>query len=89
MTQEFFGHNPLKWIRHPPYYPDISPPDFYPFRKGDGALIGSEIPDKIDLFEPVTEIVNNISDPELQHIFRSWIDCVERVIDAGGGHLTE
>jgi hypothetical protein len=39
-----------------------------------------EIPDEIDLPEVVTEILNGISDAELQCIFRSWIDHVERVI---------
>jgi hypothetical protein len=43
---------------------------------------------KIDLLEVVTEILNGISETELRHVFRGWIQRVETVIDAGGGYLT-
>jgi hypothetical protein len=46
------------------------------------ALIGQEIPDEVDLLEAVTAILNGISDAELQRVFRSWIERVERAIDA-------
>jgi hypothetical protein len=72
-TQNFFGHNPLKRILHPAYFPDISPSDFYLFGKVKRALIRQEIPDEADLPEVVAEILNGISDAELQHIFRSSI----------------
>jgi hypothetical protein len=49
--------------------------------------IGWEISDEIVLLETVTEIVNGISDAELQRVFRSWIKPVEKVIDAGGDSL--
>jgi hypothetical protein len=29
VAQNFFEHNPLKSLPHPPYPPDISPSDFY------------------------------------------------------------
>jgi hypothetical protein len=81
-TQNFFGQNPLKKLSHPSYSRDISPSDFYLFGKVKNALIGLEIPDEIDFLESVTEILNGISDPVLQHGFRSWIDLVERVTEA-------
>jgi hypothetical protein len=37
----------------------------------------------------VTEILNGISDAELQLVFRNWTERVEKVIDAGGDYLTE
>jgi hypothetical protein len=40
MTQNIFGHNPLRRFPHPPYSTDISPSDFYLFGKVNGALIG-------------------------------------------------
>jgi hypothetical protein len=51
---------------------------------GHRPLIAWEIPDEIDLLEAVTGILNDISDVKLQRIFRSWIERIERVIDAGG-----
>jgi histone-lysine N-methyltransferase SETMAR len=85
MTRSLFEPNLLKRLSHPPYSPDISPSDFYPFGKVKGALIGQEIPDEIRLLGAVTEILNGISRDELQCVFRSWIERVENVITAEGG----
>jgi hypothetical protein len=63
--------------------------DFYLFGKVKSALTKQEITDEIDRLETATEIVNSISDAELQRLFRSWIERVERVIDAGGDYLTQ
>jgi hypothetical protein len=52
------------------------------------VLIQREIPGELDLLEAVTEILNAISDAELDRIFRSRIKRSERVIDAGGDYLT-
>jgi hypothetical protein len=81
MTQDFFGHNPLKKLQHPSYSPDISLSDFYLFGKVESALIGREIPNEIDLLEVVTEIWNRISGPELHSAFPCWIARVENGID--------
>jgi hypothetical protein len=74
MTENFFGYNQVKRFLHPPHSPDISPSDFYRFGKVKSSLIGPEIPDEIDFLEAVTEILNRISDAELQRVFRSWIE---------------
>jgi hypothetical protein len=71
MIHNFFGHNPLKTLPRPSYSPGISPSDSYLFGKVKIALIGQEIPDEIDLLEAVTEILNGISDGELQCVFRN------------------
>jgi hypothetical protein len=42
-----------------------------------------DIPDEISLFEVGTDILNDTSYAELQRVFRSWIERVERAIDAG------
>jgi hypothetical protein len=87
MTQDFFGHNPLKRLPHPPHSRDISASDCSLFGKGKSALIRREIPDEIDLLEAAPEILNSISGSELQRVFRSWIERVENVIDAGRDYL--
>jgi hypothetical protein len=88
MTQNLFGHNPLKRLPHPSDSLGTSPSDFCLFWKAKNVRIGRENPDEIDLLEAVTEILNGISDGELQHLFRSRIERVERVIDAAGDYLT-
>jgi hypothetical protein len=65
LTQNFFENSPLKRSPQPPGSPDISPSDFYRFRKVKNALIRQEIPDEIGLPEIVTGIVDGISGDEL------------------------
>jgi hypothetical protein len=89
VTNDFFGHNPVKRLPQPPYSPDISPLDFYLFGKVKNALIGHEISDEIALLDAVTEILGGISGNELQAVFRNWIKCVQSVIDANEGCLSE
>jgi hypothetical protein len=89
MTQNFFGHNPMKRFLYPLYFPDVSPSEFYLFRKVKHSLIGQEIPDEIDLLEVATQISNGIPDTELHRVFRNWVEDVERVIGAGGDYSTE
>jgi hypothetical protein len=79
-------HNSLKRLSHPSYFLDIPPSDIYVIAKVKSALTGPEIPDEIDLLEEVTETLNGISGAELQRVFQSWIERVEKVIDAGGDH---
>jgi hypothetical protein len=87
MTHNFFGHNPLKTLSCLPYSSDISPSDSYIFGKVKTVLIGREILDEIDLLEAVTEILNGISDGELQRVFRNWIERVEMVINTRGDSM--
>jgi hypothetical protein len=86
--QNFFAHKTLRRLSHPRYLPEISPSNFYLCEKVKSALTGREIPDELDLPEAVTEILNGISDAELQRNFRSWIEGLTKVIDAGGDYLT-
>jgi hypothetical protein len=55
-TKNFVEHNPLKRLPQPRDSPYISVSDFYLFAKVKNALIRSEIPDEIGLFEAVTKI---------------------------------
>jgi hypothetical protein len=80
-------NSPLKKLLHPPYSLDISPSHFYLFGKVESALIGRPIPDEIGLLDAVAEILHGISNVELQRVFRSWINPVERVTEAGGNCL--
>jgi hypothetical protein len=65
-------------MAHPLYSPDISPSDFCLFRKVKSELIEQEIPNEMYLLEAVVEILNNISDAGVQHVFGSWLERVER-----------
>jgi hypothetical protein len=73
MEQYLVGLNPLNTLLRP----DISSSDFHLFGKVKSALIGRVIPDEIALPEAVAEILNGISDPGLQCVFRSWIELMK------------
>jgi hypothetical protein len=87
-TENFFGHNPLKRLPYPRYSPDVSPSDFYLCGKVKGELIEAEVPGQINLPEAVIEILSGLSDAELQCVFRSWIEHIERMLETGGDYLT-
>jgi hypothetical protein len=61
MTQDLFGHIPLKRFSYPPYFLNISPSDFALFEKINNVLSGWEIPDEIDCLEVITEMLNRVS----------------------------
>jgi hypothetical protein len=88
MTQNFFENSTLKKRPYPFYLSDISPLDFDLLGKRKGTLIAQEIPDEIGLLEIVSQIVDRISVEELQAVFRSWIECVQNIIDANGDYIS-
>jgi hypothetical protein len=42
------------------------------------------MPDEIALHATIIDMLNSLSEAELQNAFRSWIERVETWIDAGG-----
>jgi hypothetical protein len=76
MIQNFFEHSPLKKFPYPLDLPDISPLNFYLFGKIESAPIGQAIPDEIAFLVIVTQILNGISDEELQAVFHSCIEYI-------------
>jgi hypothetical protein len=62
---------------------------FLAIRKMQSAVIEQQIPDEIGLLEIVTQIVNGMSDEELQAVFRSSIECVQNIIDANRDYTPE
>jgi CheY-specific phosphatase CheX len=82
MIRISFEHNLLKKLPCPLYLLDISLLEFYLFGKIKSIIIVQEILDEIDLLEIVTQILNGISDEELQVISHSWIECVQNIINA-------
>jgi histone-lysine N-methyltransferase SETMAR len=71
MTQNFFVRNGFRKLAHPPYSPDIAPPDFYLFRKVKNELIGKSVQDEHELFLEVSEILRAIPTTELRDVFRN------------------
>jgi hypothetical protein len=69
MTQDCFGHKPPRRLLRPSYSPEISPWDFYWLGTAKSTLIGPQIPDEVHLLDAVTEILNDISDAEMQCVF--------------------
>jgi hypothetical protein len=59
----------------------------YP-EKITNALIGQEIPEEIGLLEIVIQILDGISDEELEAVFRDLIECVQNIIDVNGDYIS-
>jgi histone-lysine N-methyltransferase SETMAR len=73
MTQDFFMHNGLRKLAHPPYSPDIAASDFYLFGNVKNKLIGKSVQDEQELCLDVTEMLSAIPTIELRDVFRNWI----------------
>jgi histone-lysine N-methyltransferase SETMAR len=84
MTRNFFTHNGLPKLIHPPYSPDIAPSTFYLFRKAKNQLIARSIQDEKELLHEVMEILGSIPTSEFQDVFRNWIKRLEGVIETHG-----
>jgi hypothetical protein len=88
MTRDFLEHNPLQRLQHPPYSRNTSSSDFCLFGKVKGADRTGDS-HEIGLLEAVTEIVNDISNAELQRVFRCWIEFVQKAIDPEGDYSSK
>jgi hypothetical protein len=74
----------VKRFAHPSYSPDISPSDVCLFGKVKSALIGQGILNRIDLLETAIEILNGISDAELQHSIEIGSNILKRWLTQKG-----
>ena len=72
-------------LEHPPYSPDLAPCDFFLFPKIKSALKGTRFFESIDAVRAkATELMNKLSEDDLQHCFQQWKIRMERCRDRGG-----
>ena len=74
-------------VEHPPYSPDLAPSDFFLFPKIKSALKGTRF-ESVDVMKAkATELMNKLSEDDLQHCFQQWKIRMERCRDRGGEYI--
>ena len=78
--------NELEFIllEHPPYFPDITPYDFWLFGYIDEKRKGTVASTENELVFQIREILSKIDSTVLGTVFQEWIKRIQMVIELGG-----
>jgi len=74
-------------LEHPPYSPDLAPCDFFLFVKIKSALKGNSFEPVDSVKAKATELMEKLSEDDLQHSFQQWKICREWCRDRGGEYI--
>ena len=76
--------NKIPVMEHPPYSPDLAPCEFFLFPKIKSALKGTRFESVDAVKVKATQLLNSITQDDLQHCFQQWKILMERCRDRGG-----
>jgi hypothetical protein len=74
-------------LYHPPYCPDLSPPDYFPFPKLKIKLKGLQSADVAEIKEAVTDELKKVQNEEFSTAFQKLYNSANACIYANGGHF--
>ena len=77
----------IKRLEHPPYSPDLAPSDFFLFGYLKKLLEGQEFEDENQLFEKVTEILNDIPKSIFKSAYDEWMNRLMICIETKGNYI--
>jgi len=84
VCQDIFTKHNITVLDHPPYSPDLALCDFFLFPKIKSALKGTRFKSIDAVKVKAMELMNKLSEDNLQHCFKHWKICRERCRDRGG-----
>ena len=74
----------MKRAPHPPFSPDIAASDFYLFVFLKDRLAGKVFESVDELFESITQNLNEIPQETLINVFHEWKERLRQVIEKNG-----
>jgi len=74
-------------LDHPLYSPDLDPCDFLSFTKIKSALKGTSFESIDAVMAKAMELMNKLSEDNLQHCFQQWKIRMERCRDRGAEYI--
>jgi len=74
-------------MEHPPYSPDLAPCDFFLFPKIKSALKGTRFESVYAVKAKATQLLNSLTQDDLQHCFQQWKIRMKRCRDRGGDYI--
>jgi hypothetical protein len=72
---------------YPPYSPDLAPCDFYLFLKIKSVLRGTHFLSVEDVKAKTTEILNSLSENDLQNCFERWQHRMQLCVNSEGNYF--
>jgi histone-lysine N-methyltransferase SETMAR len=87
VTLDFMERSAMKRVLHPPYSPDLTPPDFYLFGNIKQFLRGYEFADRETLLHAIDDILSGIEKVILEDVFLSWMERLCQCSSAAGEYV--
>ena len=83
-VKRYLAKNNIPVMEHPPYSPDLAPCYFFLFPKIKSALKGTRF-ESVDIVKAkATQLLNSVTQNDLQHCFQQWKIRMELCRDRGG-----
>ena len=86
-VKRYLVKNNIPVMEHPPYSPDLAPCDFFLFPKIKSALKGTRFESVDAVKAKATQLLNSLTQDDLQHCFQKWKICMEQCGDRGGDYI--
>lgn len=77
----------IKIMEHPPYSPDLSPPDFYLFGRARSAFSSRTFSDLEELFREFSNFLYSIPLSEFRSVFSAWPGRWTIVVETNGTYI--
>jgi len=87
ICEKVFGEKQQSSDGTPTYSPDLEPCDFIFFPKIKSALKGTRFVSVDAVKAQATQLLNSLTQVDLQHCFRQWKIRMERCRDRGGDYI--
>jgi hypothetical protein len=84
---QFLTPKNVKILYHPPYSPDLAPPDYFPFPKLKMKLKGLHFVDVAEIQEAVTDELKKVRKEEFSAAFQKLYDRAKVCIYAKGAYF--
>ena len=87
-VQEYLKESGLDVLDHPPYYPDLSPCDFWLFQRLKEMLAGHRFESRCGIGSAVYQCLQHIPKQDYRTAFRKWVDRCKMLVEADG-HISK
>ena len=86
-VKRYLAKNNIPVMEHPPYSPDLATCDVFLVPKIKSALKGIRFESVHAVKAKATQLLNSLTQDDLQHCFQQWKIRMERFRDRGGDYI--
>ncbi|GBO33455.1 Histone-lysine N-methyltransferase SETMAR [Araneus ventricosus] len=87
IVKKYLARHSITTLEHPPYSPDLAPPDFYLFPRLKMKLKGHRFEDSDEVIENATKHMKDLSNNGFQECFEQLYERWKKCVDAGGNYF--